>query len=362
MLLQELQIEGFRSLKSVIWKPGRLNVLIGPNGGGKSNLLRALDLIRVAATGGLRDAILRMGGMAPLVWDGQSRAIEFKLRMGGNSLPLPWTYELKLVRLGLGGDFEIGNESISGMLTDLGHSSKSSSPETLLSAVSSERNRQAFSLQYSLKGWTVHNDLRVDQDAELRRAAVTRAERRVSEDGQNLLAVLHTLYESDRQFEDFIDGAMTSAFPDDYDKLTFPPAEDGRTQMRLRRKHRKRADSAADLSDGTLRFLLLITILGSSDPAPLIAIDEPETGLHPRMLPIIAEAAANAALKTQIVFTTHAPQLLDAFRDELPTTTIVTSNGSVTELKTIEGPDLKRWVENYSLGKFAFSGEAEAVL
>jgi predicted ATPase len=155
---------------------------------------------------------------------------------------------------------------------------------------------------------------------------------------------------------------MTAAFPDDYDKLTFPPAEDGRTQMRVRRKHRKRADSAADLSDGTLRFLLLITILGSTDPAPLIAIDEPETGLHPRMLPIIAEVAANAATKIQVILSTHSPKLLDAFSEDLPTTTIVTSNGSETELKTIEGKELTRWVENYSLGKFAFSGEAEAVL
>jgi predicted ATPase len=150
-------------------------------------------------------------------------------------------------------------------------------------------------------------------------------------------------------------------FPTITKKLTFPPAEDGRTQMRVRRKHRKRADSAADLSDGTLRFLLLITILGSTDPAPLIAIDEPETGLHPRMLPIIAEVAANAAAKTQVIFSTHSPKLLDAFSEDLTTTTIVTSNGSETELKTIDGKELTRWVENYSLGKFAFSGEAEAV-
>ena len=58
-------------------------------------------------------------------------------------------------------------------------------------------------------------------------------------------AVLHTLYNSDACFEEFINNSMTTAFPDDYDKLSFPPAEDGRVQMRLKRKHRKRADSAA---------------------------------------------------------------------------------------------------------------------
>jgi predicted ATPase len=359
-VITELHIEGFRSLKSVTWKPGPLNVLIGPNGGGKSNLLRALDLLRVAANGDLRDAILRMGGMVPLVWDGTARKIEFMLRVSDRAQG--WQYELSLTRLGGSGDFEIGHESVPGPPNALRRSSKSSSPETILSSISKEKNPEGYIFRRGLKRWSIHHDMRVDQDAELRQAAVTRSESRVSPDGQNATAVLHTLYENDRQFEDLIDSAMAAAFPDDYEKLTFPPAEDGRTQMRVRRKHRKRADSAADLSDGTLRFLLLITILGSTDPAPLIAIDEPETGLHPRMLPIIAEVAANAAIKTQVVFTTHAPQLLDAFGEELPTTTIVTSNGSETELKTIGGQDLKRWVENYSLGKFAFSGEADAVL
>jgi predicted ATPase len=213
-----------------------------------------------------------------------------------------------------------------------------------------------------MRGWSVHCNIRTDQDSELRGTTVTREERRVESDGQNLVAVLHTLYENDRDFEEFLDKAMSAAFPNDYDKLVFPPEADGRTQLRVRRKHRKRADSSADLSDGTLRFLMLMTILGSPDPAPLIAIDEPETGLHPRMLPIIAEVAANAALKSQVIFATHSPEMLDALSDEKPTTTIVTSNGSETELKTIGGDELKRWIDNYSFGKFAFSGEAEAIL
>src|SRR5580692_9122098 len=108
MILEEIQIEGFRSLKSVTWKPGRLNVLIGPNGGGKSNLLRALDLLRVAATGGLREAILRMGGMVPLLWDGHDQSIRFRAQGGG--LPrlagrhgpphLDFLYEFELNRVG----------------------------------------------------------------------------------------------------------------------------------------------------------------------------------------------------------------------------------------------------------------------
>ncbi len=329
-----------------------------------------------------------MGGMAPLMWDGQAAAIRFNISLEGAPFGKV-RYQIGLDRLGGTGAFEIGIEELLGFDSNeksdapkfilrrpsRAHNSLSeglmdqmSAPvlpapsEAMLFAMEGLQHPIVYFLQRSMRDWSIYNDMRVDQEAEIRRAAVTRAEKRVAPDGQNLIAALHTLYEGDRQFEDFVDSAMRSAFPDDYDKLTFPPAEDGRTQLRIRRKRRKRADSASDLSDGTLRFLLLIAILGSPDPAPLIAIDEPETGLHPRMLPIIAEVAANSAMKSQVIFTTHSPNLLDSFGDDLPTTTIVTSNGADTELKTIGGDELTRWVKDYSLGKFAFSGEADAVL
>jgi predicted ATPase len=274
MILEELKIEGFRSLKSVTWKPGRLNVLIGPNGGGKSNLLSALELLRISSSGGLKDAIFRLGGMGALVWDGQAPKVSFGIK-SKNVQP----YKLDLVRLGNSGGFA----------TPL---------PTLF---------EGHSLLEFMRGWSVHFNIRTDQDSELRGTTVTREERRVESDGQNLIAVLHTLYENDRDFEGFLDKAMFAAFPSDYDKLVFPPEADGRTQLRVRRKHRRRADSSADLSDGTLRFLMLMTILGSPDPAPLIAIDEPETGLHPRMMSLVAEVAANAAVKSQVILSDALP-------------------------------------------------------
>jgi predicted ATPase len=355
MMLEEIQIEGFRSLKSVTWNPARLNVLIGPNGGDKSNLLRALDLLRIVAAGDPRDAILRMGGMVPLLWDGEARQIDVRFRIRVNAHALK--YWLQFGRVGTTGDVRVDLKE-SPNVVELQQSAGPTSIADFMRNLSAQA-----ALHPEIKTWSIHGDMRVDQDAELRRAAVSRSEKRVDPDGQNLIAVLHTLYTTDREFEEFIDSSMATAFPDDYEKLSFPPAEDGRVQLRLKRKHRKRADSASDLSDGTLRFLLLLTILGSPDAGSLIAIDEPETGLHPRMMSIIAAAAANAALKSQIIFTTHSPSFLDAFpADDPPQTTVVTSNGSETQLKTISGDELKKWIEEYSLGKFAFSGEAEAVL
>ncbi len=88
---------------------------------------------------------------------------------------------------------------------------------------------------------------------------------------------------------------MRAAFGEDFEELLFPPDADQRIQLQIRWRSLQRERSAADISDGTLRFLFLLAVLANPSPAPLIAIDEPETGLHPSMLPIVAEYAREAA-------------------------------------------------------------------
>jgi predicted ATPase len=384
MYVQLLYISGFTSFKAVAWQPERLNVLIGPNGSGKSNLLRALELIRASAAGTLRDFVLSKGGLPRLLWGESAQKIEFEIEIAtGEPAPEPiYSFTLRPVPQSAG--FRVGWEALGfegpstpsrvmyrnedGLTVaegggELVHDPSRHLPEaeTALSMVSALWIHPVpYRLQQELRAWAVYHDLRVDGRAEIRRSAVVREEKRISPDGQNLIPVLKTLYEGD--FKDAIDSGMSAAFPDDYDEIFFRTTEPDRIQLYVRRKHSKREDSAADLSDGTLRFLLLLTILATPDPPPLIAIDEPESGLHPSMLPIIAEFAAQAATRTQVILSTHSPQMLDAFGDTLPAATIFDWAGDHTELKTVRGDELKKWVEEYSLGRFIFSGEAAAVL
>jgi predicted ATPase len=235
--------------------------------------------------------------------------------------------------------------------------------ETLLSMISGPffENRVITLFQKELAGWSVYHDLRVDNRAPLRQPAITRPERRVSPDGQNLISVMHTLYTSDRKFKKDINAAMKAAFGNDFEELAFAPATDQKIQLQVRWKSLKREQSAADLSDGTLRFLFLLTVLASPTPAPVIAIDEPEVGLHPGMLPIVAEHAVDASLRSQVILTTHSPQFLDAFRDTVPTTTVTKWEDGQTELKTLEGKDLEYWLKEYTLGSLFKSGELEGM-
>lgn len=395
MKILNLKIEGYRSLKKVSWSPGDLNVLIGPNGSGKSNLLRMLELISMSARGQLGKYIKRAGGMDPLVWDGKAESIQFAV----DTSPVEkdrdtdkdrLTYEMQMGRIGRSSTYRIDYELLGNyyrvrrgdcdepfkmleralkravVFDEHDHSLVAPEEsvieeESLLSLSSGPftQNRYIPPFQKYMAEWSVYHDFHVNMDALIRQPAVARYETRVDPDGQNLISVLHTLYTESRDFKNDINMAMRAAFGDDFDELMFPPAADQRIQLRVRWKTLNREQSAADLSDGTLRFLFLLTVLASPDPAPLIAVDEPETGLHPAMLPIVAEYAIDASDRTQVILTTHSPQFLDAFREVVPTTTIVKWSEGRTELKNVEGQQLARWLKAYSLGSLFRSGELE---
>ncbi|MGH9755576.1 MAG: AAA family ATPase [Blastocatellia bacterium] len=391
MKIEQLDVKGFRSLKDVSWRPGDLNVVIGQNGTGKSNLLRMLELISASAQGRLSKYIQAAGGMEPILWDGRAPSITFHLKMDDSfeTQAIPNDYEVELARLGATGWYQVEHEKLTGDAStkyierNAGSEKKgvlgginatwvdSSGPpaqEALLSLVTPSLTSkpplqylQTVSFRKKLAGISVYHDLNVGQDSKIRQAPVARFEKRVEPDGQNLVTVLHTLYTGDREFERGIDAAMHAAFGGDYEKLVFPPAADQRVQLRVRWRTLQREQSAADLSDGTLRFLFLLTVLSAPDPPMLIAIDEPETGLHPAMMNIIAEYAVEAAMRTQLVFTTHSAQFLDAFTKYKPTTTVAKWENGETSLQVVEGDELNHWLTEYSLGSLFTSGELEAI-
>lgn len=398
MGIQTLEVRGFRSLRGVTWKPGSLNVLIGPNGSGKSNLLRAIALLQTSATGELSKEIVRLGGIAPLLWDGQAEEIGWSVTIDlpngkSESAHGAMAYELRLRRLGVSSSYRVERERLG--MSGAPEGGPAASPQPLLERGPGEgivmildRELEPIKLfggfsegepalntaggpfghpeiagfRTALASWSIYHDVVVDQRAPLRQAAVARLETRVASDGQNLTPVLHTLYTGNRDFKKLVDESMRAAFGGDYEELVFPPAADQRVQLRVRWRSLRTEQSAADLSDGTVRFLLLLAILGNPDPGALIAIDEPEVGLHPGMLPVVAELAVDASRRTQVILTTHSPQFLDAFGGEPPTTTVARWEDGETRLATIDGDELRRWLVDYSLGALFRSGELEGMV
>lgn len=384
MKIQSLTVKGFRSFYDVEWHPGDLNIVIGPNASGKSNLLRVLELLSISARGGLGKHIQAEGGMAPLVWDGAVGSIALEVTFIASPARKRWRYQLELARIGkttayrvereLLGDFQRKKalereKQRAAVLNDSEHKlvvpeESVAEDETLLSMAAGpfSGSRQIHVCQRHVASWKIHQDLHTDRDAAIRQAAVTRVQERVAPDGQNLVSVLHTLYQRDREFKQEVNAAMKAAFGDEFEELIFPPAAEQRIQFGVRWKSLKREQPAADLSDGTLRFLFLLAVLGSPKPAPLIAIDEPETGLHPSMLRIIAEYAAGASGRAQVILTTHSPAFLDAFKDirPQPTITVLDWVAGKSELRIRSGSELDHWLQHYTLGEMYRSGELEA--
>lgn len=394
MSIQQLQIQGFRSLHDVSWEPGNINVVIGPNGSGKSNLLRAMHLLKDSATGGLPDQILRAGGISPLLWDGKDNRIRWQVKTHDrdrDATRQALTYELVLQQIGASSSYRIEYELLGNYYrVDRGERSEpmkflerhpghavtfdvdqhklvaheNSVPEdqTFLSLIAGPlaTNPVVNSFRDHLKHWSIYHDIHVDPDAELRKATVSRVETRLDIDGRNLIRVLHTRYTNDRDFKYTVDSAMRAAFGRDFEELVFPPAADQQVQLRVRWRSLKTEQSAAALSDGTIRFLVLLAIFGNPQPGDVIAVDEPETGLHPSMFPIVAELAVAAAERTQVILTTHSPEFLDAFRsEEPPTTTVAQWIDGKTQLSVVDGKELSRWLAEYSLGSLQRSGELE---
>jgi len=114
---------------------------------------------------------------------------------------------------------------------------------------------------------------------------------------------------------------------------------------------------ASRLSDGTLRWLTLLIILLDPTPPPVICIDEPELGLHPDIIPTLADLLRDASTRTQLILTTHSTALVDAFSDEPEAVCVCEKVNGATEIRRLEKDRLKVWLEKYSLGQLWSSGE-----
>lgn len=344
-MLTTVAVAGYRSLRDVVLPLGRLTVVTGPNGSGKSNLYRALRMLSTVAGGGLVGAVAREGGLSSLMWAGpeSGQGEEGTRRRGPIAVLLGFASEDfgYLVDLGLpqadqaslfARDPEIKREQV--------FAGPVAKPSTLLvdrlRAVARVRDAtwrtldqqlapyesvvtdladgeaapELLALRRELSAWRFYDHFRVDRDAPARRPQVGTRTRRLADDGADVAAAWQSIREAG--FGRRLDAQVERAFPGSHVEIA---AEDGRFRLLWHQGGLLRPLSAEELSDGTLRYLLLAVALLSPEPPPLIVLNEPESSLHPDLLAPLAELIAAASVDAQVVVVTHAEQLASALAD-----------------------------------------------
>jgi predicted ATPase len=350
-VVHRVRIEHYRSLRDLSLKLGQVTVVQGANGSGKSNLYRALRLLPAAAQGRLAEAFAAEGGMPSVLYAGPKRrdeirevrltvgvdfdAFSYRLSCG---LPLPRPTMFKL-------DPEVKEEDLGavvsgrrrpvplcqrrghvvtvpdgeGVMTtltdplDLG--------ESVLSQLADPRRwpELAMTRQF-FGGWRFYHQFRTDPEAPARQPRLGVRSPVLSDDGANLAAVLQTIRELDADGGEALDTALDQAFPGCSLEITGDAR--GMLTVGWRQPGIHRALDARELSDGTLRFLCLAAALLTPRPPLLLVLNEPETSLHPALLPALAGLIADAGARCQVLVTTHAEALVEGINERCESTCI----------------------------------------
>ena len=335
-----------------------LNVLIGPNGSGKSNLIEVLGLLQNTPKE-LGTAISNGGPIDEWLWKGGARSrtapiAVIEVSLSAQHCREPVRYRLAFTR-GAGFRFEIREESIS----DRRESTRDPLPADLNPQRSvlalrggAEAARhiatvfEAFKLYRDWEFGTI-TQLRQPCDASLPNASL-------EEDFSNLGVVLDRLLAIPPVKEQIL-ASVRTFYEDTKDLRT--TIEAGRVQTRLEEKHLNATIPLIRMSDGTLRWLTLLTILLNPDPPPLVCIEEPELGLHPDMIHELAKLLIDASTRMQLIITTHSDRLVEEFTDTPEAVVVCEKENGASKFRRLEREKLTAWLEEYTLGQIWTRGQ-----
>lgn len=343
-MLHTLAVSGYRSLRDVVVPLGPLTAITGANGSGKSNLYRALGLLSAAGRGDVVGALAREGGLPSVLWAGPEnggtqgtvRSRPVAVQLGFSSDELGYLIDLGIPQVDQASPFardpEIKREQVfAGALAkpatvlidrtrahtrvrDGGWTTldqKLAPYESIVTDLADgDTAPELLALRRTFTGWRFYDHFRVDREAPARRPQIGTRSQTLAHDGSNLAAVWATVVDAGHGAA--LDRAVDEAFPG---AAVTVRADEGLFRLALRQPGLLRPLDTAELSDGTLRYLLLCAALLPARPAPLLVLNEPEASLHPSLLAPLARLIIAASERTQVLVVSHASALVDDLPD-----------------------------------------------
>jgi predicted ATPase len=353
-MIRTVAVQGYRSLRDLILPLGQLTVITGANGSGKSSVYRSLRLLADVAQNAVVASLAREGGLPSTFWAGPE-TISRDVRQGAYAVEPLAKRKVASLKLGFGSDSY-------GYSIDLGYppppppatmfqldpcvkrecvwhgsiyrkasalvdrrnnfvwlattgdeepvmlTQHLSDTDSMLASIADpQRAPEMLAVRESLRRWRFYDHFRTDSEASARAAQIGTFTPVLHHDGSNLAAALQTILEI--RSDEALGTAIEDAFPG---SRFFIKVQDGRFELELQQHGLLRPLSAAELSDGTLRYLLWTAALLTPRPPELMVLNEPETSLHPELLPALGRLILAAAEQTQIIVVSHSQGLIEA--------------------------------------------------
>jgi predicted ATPase len=380
-MIDQISISGYRSLRDVRLGLGALNVVTGANGSGKSSLYRALRLLADVAQGRIIQSLAMEGGLASALWagpeafarsvkqgvhpvEGTRRRHPVSLKLGFSSEEIGYAIDLGLPippppPTRFSKDPEIKRESVwAGEL--LGRTNVYAERvgpsvrirdrtgawrqamhdlapfDSMLTHCSDPFEAlELLALRERVRNWRFYDYFRTDAEAPARRAQIGTRTPVLAGDGADLAAAIATIQEIGASDE--LDETIADAFPGAQLEVGGAGAH---FELEFTQHGLLRPLNGAELSDGTLRYLLLTAALLSPRPPELMILNEPETSLHPDLLAPLARLIARVSSHSQIIVVSHAQALVTGLRAEgAREITLAKQLGETI----VEGEDAPRW-------------------
>jgi predicted ATPase len=365
-----ITVRGFRRLENLDLEMRPFTVLIGANGSGKTSFLDAFSLLSASANGDLQKVLQRRGGLSEILTRGKAQKLELGVWMSVlNQSPLK--YNLELIPQGY--SYQIKSENLNQKRKekaitpfdyidshglDINYfdqaKNKKVKPdwdhnplETSLSQVP-KMFREPESLRKNLATCMYYSSgsLEISEKSPVRLPQTMRPAKLPGVNGENLVSCLYDLRESDHDRFERVESIVSAAFPD-FVRFNFPPVAAGTLSMTWTDRNFTQPIYIHELSEGTLRFLWLITLLQSQELTTITLLDEPEVSLHPELLQHLVGLMREASERTQLIVATHSDRLIRFL--EPKEILVCDVEDGVTSMTWGDSFPLDKWLEEYSL-------------
>ncbi|MFP2925407.1 AAA family ATPase [Pyxidicoccus sp. 3LG] len=347
--LDRIEIEGFKSIRQMALDLRPVNVLIGANGAGKSNFIGVFTLLQRMMEGRLQLYVAQSGGADSLLYFGRKQTSELRLTL--RYRPDGTYYAATLLPSDVDslifGEENYGVEKAFSIHSDgFGTQTESS----LLAGLPGQAGHDKQQVHRVLAGVRVYHFHDTSSGAKVKQTQDLNDNEALRSDASNLASFLYLLKlkhpDSYRRIVATV--RLAAPFFDDF-RLRPSPFNEQKLLLEWSERSSDAYFNAHALSDGTLRFICLATLLLQPEPPPLIIIDEPELGLHPYAIQLLADLVTSASVKSQVILSTQSVTLVNQFEPE--DLVVVDRHEGESLFRRLTPEETQSWLDSYSLGE-----------